>query len=245
MNVSVCMAVYNGAAYLRPQIESILAQLTSDDELIIVDDCSVDESPRILNTFDDPRVKVITQSRNTGPLKAFEAALKATRGEYIFFADQDDIWGLNKVRRTLETFAATNALAIVSDAQVVDASESVLMDSYFEWRKSGSGLLRNYYKNAYVGCCMAIRKECKEFLMPFPRLAFIHDAWIGLACELAGPTYFLPESLLKYRRHAHSYSSMTRYPWPTVIYRRLILLITLMQRLPRIILWRLRHARRG
>lgn len=241
--VTVCMAVYNGAAYLRPQVASILPQLSSEDELVIVDDCSTDATRRILEEFVDPRIRVVRQSINKGALRTFERALKDAIGDIIFFSDQDDVWLPGKVERTKELFSHTGALAIVTDAVVVGAEEEVMHRSYFVWRQSGPGLLKNFYKSSFVGCCMAIRRECKEFLLPFPPLAVMHDVWAGLACEVAGGTYFLPEQLVMYRRHGASYTRMKRYPWPRVVYRRLALLLSLLQRLPRIIVWRLRRRR--
>lgn len=240
--ISVCMAVYNGAKYLRPQLESILSQIGAEDELVIVDDCSTDTTRHLLEHVDDARVKVLRHDANRGPVKAFERALEAAQGELIFFSDQDDVWLPGKVERTLEAFARTPALAVVTDARVVESEGEPLLDSYFAWRESGPGLVKNFVKNSYLGCCMAIRRECKAFLLPFPPLVAMHDVWAGLACELAGQTHFLPQRLVVYRRHEGNYSNMKRAAWWRILARRLTLLLSLLQRLPRLAWWRLsRH----
>lgn len=236
------MAVYNGAKYLRPQLSSIMQQLVEGDELIIVDDCSTDTTRYVLEHLDDPRVKVLRHDANRGPVKAFEWALKAARGEFVFFSDQDDVWMPGRVEHTLEAFARTSALAVVTDAQVVEADGEPLLDSYFAWRRSGPGLVKNFFRNSFIGCCMAIRRECRDFLLPFPPLVGMHDVWAGLACELAGKTHFLPERLVVYRRHAGNFSDMKRGTWWLVGLRRITILLSLLQRLPRVAWWRLRRA---
>lgn len=81
--ISVCMATYNGAKFIGPQIKSILAQLGNDDELIISDDSSTDLTLEIIKAFDDSRIKIyIGQYHN--PTLNFENALRKARGEYIF-----------------------------------------------------------------------------------------------------------------------------------------------------------------
>lgn len=232
------MAVYNGAKYLRPQLSSILDQLSVTDELIIVDDCSTDATRQVLERLEDSRVSVLRHASNRGPVKAFEKALQAARGEIIFFSDQDDVWLPGKVDRTLEVFSQTPALAVVTDARVVEEEGKPIIDSYFAWRKSGPGLMKNFYRNSFIGCCMAFRQECKSFLLPFPPLV-MHDVWAGLTCEMAGDTHFLPQQLVVYRRHGGNYSPMRPSAWWRIVFRRMALLLGLLQRLPKLTWWRL------
>src|SRR5688572_23511076 len=97
LRVSVCMAVYNGAAFLKTQVESILQQLHAEDELIVVDDASQDDSMRILQELHDPRLRVHRNERNQGVLATFERALRLARGDIVFLSDQDDVWLAAKV----------------------------------------------------------------------------------------------------------------------------------------------------
>ncbi|UYY59604.1 glycosyltransferase family 2 protein [Sphingomonas sp. S2-65] len=89
--VSVVMAVYNGAAHLSETLESLRAQTLSDWELIAVDDCSADGSVAVLESFGDPRIRVIRSAENGGPVIARNRAFADVRGRYVAGLDQDDL----------------------------------------------------------------------------------------------------------------------------------------------------------
>lgn len=89
--VTVLIAVFNGADYLGESIESVLAQTFSDFELLIVDDGSTDQTPKILRSLPDPRMCTITLSQNRGIARARNAGIEAARGRYIAFLDHDDV----------------------------------------------------------------------------------------------------------------------------------------------------------
>ena len=92
-NISVCMTVYNGAEFIRQQIQSVLDELTGDDELIIHDDLSTDETVKVVAEFvADRRVKFRKNEKKLGVVKNFERTLQEARGDYVFLCDQDDIW---------------------------------------------------------------------------------------------------------------------------------------------------------
>ena len=89
--VSIIMPVYNGERFLKPAIDSALAQTFADWELIVVDDGSKDSTPEILRQVTDPRVKVI-HKQNGGEASARNLALEHACGEYISFLDADDLY---------------------------------------------------------------------------------------------------------------------------------------------------------
>lgn len=107
--ISVCIATHNGAHYIKEQIGSILCQLGINDEIIISDDGSTDNTIDILLAFNDKRIKihfykqpVKSKHSHTYVCRNFENALRYAKGEYIFLADQDDWWMPNKVEKCLE-----------------------------------------------------------------------------------------------------------------------------------------------
>ena len=89
--ISVLMATYNGAAYIRQSINSLLAQTFRDFELIVVDDCSTDSTPAILRTFDDKRLRVFRNESNLGVVLSRNRCLAYARGEFIAMQDHDDL----------------------------------------------------------------------------------------------------------------------------------------------------------
>src|SRR5215469_11490611 len=89
--VSVVIGAYNGERFLRPAIESILNQTFRDFELIVIDDCSTDNSPQILREFTDERMRLIRNERNLGIAGTTNKGIAAARGEYIALQDHDDL----------------------------------------------------------------------------------------------------------------------------------------------------------
>jgi teichuronic acid biosynthesis glycosyltransferase TuaG len=103
--VSVVMPAYNAAAYIGAAIRSVLAQSHKDWELIVVDDCSTDDSASIVADFarDDDRIRLIRLERNRGaPAGPRNLAIQAARGEWIAFLDADDLWHPEKLRWQLQ-----------------------------------------------------------------------------------------------------------------------------------------------
>ena len=100
--ISVGLASYNGERYIREQVDSIIAQLDSIDELVISDDGSTDGTLDILASYNDPRIHVYHNEENHGVNGNFENALKHSQGDYIFLSDQDDVWLPGKVEACLK-----------------------------------------------------------------------------------------------------------------------------------------------
>jgi glycosyltransferase involved in cell wall biosynthesis len=199
-NVSVCMAVYNGEKYIRKQIESVLSELQLDDELLIYDDFSTDTTAKVMAEFElDKRVKFRKNATKLGILKNFERVLQEAQGDYIFLCDQDDVWLSGKVQACVD--ALKKHLLVVTDCVVVNQDLEVISPSFFELRHSGAGVLKNIWKNSYLGCCMAFRRELLNYSLPIPENMPMHDMWLGLVAEVNGSVLFIDEKLSLYRRH--------------------------------------------
>ena len=97
--VSVVITTYNRAALLPRAIRSVLAQTYEDYELIIVDDCSTDDTPAVMQTFEDSRIRAVRHSDNMGQSAAVNTGIRQARGEYIAFLDDDDEWVARKLSR--------------------------------------------------------------------------------------------------------------------------------------------------
>lgn len=197
--ISVCIATYNGSRYIKEQLESILKQLNSDDEVIISDDKSTDRTLEIIKEFGDPRIKIYDENKFGSPVRNFENAIEKATGEYIFLSDQDDQWVENKVKIMLT--ALKDFDLVVSNAFIGDESLNIIRDSYFEWRNSRVGIVKNFIKNSYLGCCMAFKKKILDVVLPFPKNIPMHDMWIGIVVELYYKPVFIQEKLIIYRRH--------------------------------------------
>ena len=206
--VSVCMATKNGATFIKEQVASILPQLGPDDEIVVSDDCSSDDTLTILRTFQDSRIRLLESRPEKGINRNFEASLMASKGDFIFLADQDDVWLPGKVNKM--THALKNYDLVLSDCHLVDDHLQMQKASFFNINKSGKGLFRNLLKNSYMGCCMAFTKRLKDRALPFPADIPMHDCWIGLLAEIYFDVYFMPEILVLHRRHDANASTSGR-----------------------------------
>jgi glycosyltransferase involved in cell wall biosynthesis len=205
--VSVVIATYNGERYIKEQLESILVQLDPDDEVIINDDCSKDGTCEIVKAFEDTRIILVENKEQQGVIRNFEKGLALASGNFIFLSDQDDVWFNNKVS-TFKTYLST-ADIVQSDAIVVSDSLEVLHPSFAALRGVRPGFFANLFKNNYMGCNMAFRREVLNIALPFPGYIPMHDLWIGIIGELFFTTKFISEKLLYYRRHSSNVSQST------------------------------------
>lgn len=222
MKISVCMATYNGAQYVDIQLHSIINQLSVDDEIIVVDDCSTDNTVGIIRSFNDSRINIIVNNSNIGLIKNFEKAVRHATGDIIFLSDQDDEWMDNKVDTVVKLMLTENIDLLQHDAIVINNKGDILYDSWAELRKFGTGIIKNFTINTYVGCCIAFRKEIVASIIPIPVGVQSHDQWIGIMAELSGfKVKFINDKLIKYVRHGLNISSMTRRKLSSVIYGRI------------------------
>lgn len=215
IRISVAMVTYNGIRYLEEQLLSILTQLSETDEVVISDDGSTDGTVEWIKKFkeQDSRVRLIC-GPGKGIKKNVEHVLRHVRGAYIFLADQDDIWLDNKVETVMQCFQKEGCSLVVHDARVFTGEdrEQILMESFFAFRSSGAGVIKNIVKNSYIGCCMAFRRELLETVIPIPARIEMHDQWIGVLSDLKfGTSCFLQTPLLLYRRHGDNNSEMKHY----------------------------------
>lgn len=204
MKVSVCMATYNGSKYLKTQLESILIQLNPDDELIISDDGSTDETISIIQSVNDDRV-CLYHSKAQNIIKNFENALNKATGDVIFLADQDDIWHKDKVIISKKHLLKYDC--VFTNLEVFEYDDLDNTYLFFNDSKSKTGFFRNLIKNNYVGATMAFRKELLIKALPLPKDVYMHDVWIAMIAELTSSTYFISKALIYYRRHGKNASA--------------------------------------
>lgn len=205
--ISVCIATCNGEEYIRQQIESILPQLEKEDEVVISDDDSTDNTLEIIKNFEDKRIKILPVCTFKSPIWNFENAIKNAKGDYIFLSDQDDVWLPNKVTEFIKALSEKNI--VMSDALIFyDSSNPFGFQTLKEWRRYKKGFFQNLWKPNYVGCCMAFNRSKLNQILPFPDDVPAHDVWIGLLGEITNDIFYLDKPLINYRRHGNNYSNV-------------------------------------
>jgi len=200
--VSVVIAAYNGEKYIRQQVESVLSQLTDEDELIISDDNINGNTYNAIKDIvdNDKRIKYV-EGPSKGVIKNFEFAIGLTKGNVIFLCDQDDVWLNGKVNACCSALA-DGADIVLHNAIIADSELNPTGQTAFEINNAEKGFFRNLIKNSYQGSCMAFSSHIKEYILPFPDNIPMHDQWIGLTGERYGKVTFIDTPYILYRRHS-------------------------------------------
>ncbi len=232
MNISVCLASFNGEKYIHAQIKSIIDQLGINDELIICDDGSTDNTLKIIDQFNDERIQLYKDRNHFNPIFNFESAINFSIKEIIVLSDQDDVWMPNRIDIIKSHFNKTNEVKynlLVMDAEGIDSEGNTLYPSMLKYLNARRGILKNIKKNSYIGCCLAFSKDVKNLITPFPINIPMHDVWIGIICDLYGSVYFDKRISLIYRRHGNNFTR-ERYNIFRSIGWRIMLLFNLLLR---------------
>lgn len=229
--ISVCIATYNGENFIKEQLDSILIQLNANDELIISDDSSTDNTLKIIHSYHDKRIKLLPNQKFHSPIYNFENALKHAKGDFVFLSDQDDVWEANKIEVMLSHLSKYSL--VVSNCSIVDKNGDMIRKAYFNDGTLKTGVFRNLIHNNYLGCCMAFRREVLDIALPFPTKIAMHDIWLGLCAAHFFSTIFIPDKLIRYRRHGNNASvtaEASNLAWSYRIKYRLYFLYHLIKR---------------
>ena len=201
MNVSVAMTTFNGEKYIKEQLDSIISQISSGDEIIICDDGSTDNTYQIIADYQKKfdGIKIYRNNR-LGFVKNFEFVIKECSNELIFLSDQDDIWLHNKVERIKREFLENAEISLVLH-NAYRYFEEREMEERLLIENKRNGWLVNIITNKYWGCCIAFKREILQYSMPFPPKLVTHDKWLGIIAESRNEAKFLDEALIKHRFH--------------------------------------------
>ena len=232
IRTSVAMAVYNGEKYIKEQVDSILARMGENDELVISYDPSTDATKSIIDEYarKDPRIKILINT-NPGVQNNFNNAVMACNGKYIFLSDQDDAWIGDKINVVIEAFEKTGADLVVHDGYMTDANFQPLPRTIFERSGTYNGPIRNIIQCTFWGCCMAFKAELREILCPFPSQNKVgHDLWIGVMTGFYGKIARVDECLMLHRLHGDNVTVTSRRKLSIILRHRLSLIKELRQR---------------
>lgn len=206
--VSVVMATFNGEKFIEKQIDSILRQLDETDELIISDDGSTDDTIKIIQRYEANYKNIhYYDGPHKGYVENFQFLFSKAKNELIMISDQDDIWEHDKINEVRRTFQMNpNSWVVVHDACFIDEKDQLLDGSIFDTRNAHNGFARNLIKSMYYGCCMTLKRDYLEFILPFPMTSASYDQWIGLFAELKKKSVILNKPLIRHRLHGSNQS---------------------------------------
>lgn len=214
--VKIAMAAYNGSRFIAEQIESIQRQSFTGWTLLIRDDMSGDGTLAVVRQAAerDPRIEVMRDDLgNLGAIGNFGALMQAALeadADYLFFADQDDVWHPEKLAtmlaamRELELKYGAVPLLVHCDLSVVGEELEPVAESFARYSglspaTADLGVL--LCQNQVTGCACAINRALLELSTPLPAQVLMHDWWLALLAASAGKIGFVPLPLVKYRQH--------------------------------------------
>ena len=195
------MPTYNGGKYLREQLDSIYAQTLLPDEVVVVDDCSTDDTIEILEEY---RVKYglkyFRNEHNLGYNKNFEKAITLCSGDYIALSDQDDIWLPSKIEKCYNVLKDIDA-DTPSLVSCFSSTNKEILDSNKQTTKGVIGSWKhNLSRYTSQGCTLMFNKKLLEFIIPF-HSGIMYDAYIGYIASLLGNRFYIGDELMYYRIH--------------------------------------------
>jgi glycosyltransferase involved in cell wall biosynthesis len=200
--VSVVVATYNGAAFIRPQLDSILAQTYPNIEVVVVDDCSTDDTARILEEYTSRygNFRAIINERNLGYVKNFEKGMLLAKGEFICPSDQDDVWHVEKIDVLMKE-RGEHAI-VYCNSELIDGEGKSLGKKLSEIKRliTFDDPLNYVVGGSAPGHAMLITREVIQRAAPLPEI-IPHDYWIAFVGTFYSPLKFVDISLVYYRQH--------------------------------------------
>ena len=212
--VSIITPLYNSAHYMRETIDSVVSQTYMNWELILVDDCSQDNSVAIAKSYVDKRIKVLSLSSNSGAAVARNYAIESSRGTFICFLDSDDLWLPTKLEEQV-SFMLKEKVSFSFMSYYKMNEEGVVQDLI---KVPNTVNYSDLLKTCSIGCLTAMFNVAilgKQH-MPLLRKRQDYGLWLKLI-KLSGKAYGINMPLSCYRVHSESISSnkfnAAKYQW--------------------------------
>ncbi|MFC4212090.1 glycosyltransferase [Pedobacter lithocola] len=202
--VSVAICTYNGAKFIKSQLESVINQTYKNTEIIIIDDKSIDDTVEICRSYIDNRIFLSVNEQNLGYTKNFEKAIMQCSGKYICLCDQDDIWNLNKIEILVDEIG--NNELIYHDSDFIDNDGAkitmpTMAERYHMYQ--GNNPLPFLLFNCISGHASMFKSDLIKYLLPFDK-RFFHDWWLAYVAVNVGSIKFINKVLVNYRQHTDS-----------------------------------------
>ncbi len=208
--ISIAMATYNGAKYIKEQIDSILAQTIPDFELVVCDDCSIDDTFRLLEEYAqrDKRIKVYRNEKRLGFKDNFAKALSLCSYEFVAMSDQDDVWTKNHLEVLIDAMSGTTQVTC-GEALMVDEKGNSLgfTHSHLYYMdcvpNDDVNMARHIilFRGSFQGASMLMRRSFVERALPIPDGITYHDSWISALACFSGGFKFIDDIVTFHRKH--------------------------------------------
>lgn len=213
--VSIIMPTYNCAKFINETIKSVLNQTYENWELVIVDDCSNDNTEEVVASFNDKRIKYHRLEKNSGAAVARTTAMKMATGNYMAFLDSDDLWKNNKLEKQLEFMKKNNYNFTCTAYEQID-EEGHQLNKIIKTKKKAD------YNRILLDCpvgnstVMYNVDNLGKFEVPNIRKRNDDALWLQIL-KKEKFIYGMPDVLMEYRIRNNSISSnkfsLIKYHW--------------------------------
>jgi glycosyltransferase involved in cell wall biosynthesis len=216
--VSVCIPVYNGADYLRETLESVLTQSLEAIEVVVVDNASTDETPQILSTFSDDRLRVIRNDSTVSVYENWTRAVAATSGTYVKVLAADDLLHPTCLERQLEAFETygQGVALVASQRSILNEHGNILIPRRGLGRLSGRvdgehAIARCVRRGTNIfgeGAAVLARGDLIRSALPWPSdYPYMTDLVMWFRLLEQGDLVAIREPLASFRAHQGSWSA--------------------------------------
>lgn len=210
--ITICVPTYNGARYLKEAIQSVLDQTWRDFDLVIVDDCSDDETEAVFRSFADKRLHFFRNPVRLGLVGNWNKCIELSKGKYVYIFHQDDVMLPKNLEQKIKVLDRNQDVGLVySNVYRIRGEGDIISDRWFAETKPdkdfvipGVDFFRKLIENDNIICCpsVIVRRECYEKLGGFnPNLPFTADWEMWLRIALFYEVAYISKPLLKYRLH--------------------------------------------
>lgn len=211
LKVSVVLCTYNGAAFLREQIDSIINQTYPIFELLIADDCSTDETWNILESYAEKNsiIRIYRNEKNIGLTKNFFTAFEKATGDFIAVSDQDDIWYENKIERMLTDIG--DNLLVFAKSKIFTSKFDISL--FVHSRDPHDKFLPLVYvslRDTISGHNILFKKELLDYMLVSFKTNYWYDFSLAITAIAVGKIAFSDCYLTLWRRHPQA-STYTPY----------------------------------
>ncbi|MES5782688.1 glycosyltransferase family 2 protein [Lacticaseibacillus rhamnosus] len=216
--VAVLVATYNGEAYVKQQLDSILSQKNIsnfDYQVYVYDDGSTDKTSEILRGYQHS-IRMVPKDKNyQGVKSAIYTLLLNVDADYYYFADQDDVWEPNKVEEMQLLWRKLNSNepgGVYSDLLLVDKENNSLQTTMLGINGWSKGEKRDLsfllFDPRVTGAAFSINREARNLIVQLPKDEFMkvtmHDSFLALVISAFNNLVFLPKPLVRYRQHGNN-----------------------------------------
>lgn len=192
-SVSVVMCTYQGAAFVKAQVQSILAQTYPLHEIIVLDDASTDNTYGLLQELAslDTSIQLYRNDTNIGYNANFEKGIRMASGDYIAIADQDDIWEPEKISKMMQALQPGTALIYCDSVRFSTKLPDNPQPNKKNRRMEGKDPELFAMFNTVSGHASIAKTSFVKSVLPFPEKVY-YDWWLAIQATVSGGIQFLP-----------------------------------------------------